>query len=59
MRLFLMKTKQRITVPQTLPHPNIHRGRGIQKAAWGKIDRTISIIEHMHNLILSQKRKRF
>lgn len=48
MRLFLMKTKQRITVPPTLPHPHIHRGKGIQKTAWGKIDRTISIIEHMY-----------
>lgn len=48
MRLFLMKTTQRITVPPTLPHPNIHRGKGIQKTAWGKIDRTISIIEHMY-----------
>lgn len=41
------QTKNNHSLSQTLPHPNIHRGRGIHKAAWGEIDRTNNEIQHI------------
>lgn len=55
MRVPLMENKhqeqkQRIiaSTPKPLPrHPNIHRGRGIQKVKWGEIDRTNNEIQYV------------